>query len=104
MIKAFGIAGYSPETVEKEFGGMINAFRCGAPPHAGIAPGVDRLVMLITGEHNIREVTAFPMNQSAQDLMMNAPAPVSKQQLKELHINVKMPIKTAPSQAASTAE
>jgi len=93
MLKAFEIAGYGPEVVEDKFGGMLNAFRYGAPPHGGIAPGVDRIVMLLAGVQNLREVIAFPLNQQAQDLLMNAPAPVSERQLKELHIRVAQPIK-----------
>ena len=76
MYKAFEIAGYGPEEVEARFGGMINAFSYGAPPHGGIAPGVDRIVMLLADEQNIREVIAFPMNQKAQDLLMQAPGEV----------------------------
>ena len=86
MIKAFSIAGYSKEEVEERFSGMLNAFRYGAPPHGGFAPGIDRIVMLIANEPNIREVILFPMNQKAEDLMMNAPSEVSMQQLKELNI------------------
>ena len=86
MYKAFEIAGYTKEEVEARFSGMINAFRYGAPPHGGIAPGIDRMIMLLTDEPNIREVIAFPMNQKAQDLMMRAPSEVSPQQLKELHL------------------
>jgi aspartyl-tRNA synthetase len=93
MLKAFEIAGYAPSVVEDKFGGMLNAFRFGAPPHGGIAPGVDRIVMLLAGAGSIREVIAFPLNQQAQDLMMNAPAPVSERQLKELHIRLAPPIK-----------
>jgi aspartyl-tRNA synthetase len=88
MYKAFEIAGYGPEVVERKFGGMINAFKLGAPPHGGIAPGVDRMVMLLADESNIREVIAFPMNQKAQDLMMGAPGEVTDKQLRELHINI----------------
>jgi aspartyl-tRNA synthetase len=88
MYKAFEIAGYGPEVVDKKFGGMINAFKLGAPPHGGIAPGVDRMVMLLADESNIREVIAFPMNQKAQDLMMNAPSEVGLKQLRELHIQI----------------
>jgi len=88
MYKAFEIAGYDNETVDTRFGGMINAFKYGAPPHGGIAPGVDRIVMLLADEPNIREVILFPMNQQAQDLLMNAPAPVSAEQLRELHIRL----------------
>ncbi|MBR7120806.1 MAG: aspartate--tRNA ligase [Lentisphaeria bacterium] len=93
MYRAFEIAGYGPETVDQKFGGMINAFKLGAPPHGGIAPGVDRLVMLLADEPNIREVIAFPFNQQAEDLMMNAPSEVTLKQLRELHIEVKLPKK-----------
>jgi aspartyl-tRNA synthetase len=86
MYKAFEIAGYAKETVDEKFGGMIKAFKLGAPPHGGIAPGVDRMVMLLADEPNIREVIAFPFNQQAQDLMMNAPAEVGMKQLRELRI------------------
>ena len=89
MYKAFEIAGYGPETVEQKFSCLLNAFKYGAPPHGGIAPGVDRMVMLLAGEDNIREVIAFPMNQKAQDLMMDAPSDVSEKQLRELHIKVR---------------
>jgi aspartyl-tRNA synthetase len=88
MYKAFEIAGYTKEQVDENFSGMINAFKFGAPPHGGSAPGIDRIVMLLAGEPNIREVVVFPMNQKAEDLMMNAPAPVSPRQLKELGIKV----------------
>jgi aspartyl-tRNA synthetase len=88
MIKAFEIAGYGREVVEEKFGGMLNAFRYGAPPHGGSAPGVDRIVMLLAGVDNIREVIVFPFNQQAQDLMMNAPGEVTPKQLKELHIRI----------------
>jgi aspartyl-tRNA synthetase len=91
MYKAFEIAGYGPEVVDRRFGGMIRAFKTGAPPHGGIAPGVDRIVMLLADEPNIREVILFPMNQNAQDLMMGAPSEVSKAQLDELHIQLKLP-------------
>ncbi len=91
MYKAFGIAGYRPEDVEARFGCLLNAFKYGAPPHGGIAPGVDRMVMLLAGEENIREVIAFPMNQKAQDLLMQAPAAVSEKQLRELHIKLRKP-------------
>jgi len=93
MLKAFEIAGYGAEVVEDKFGGMLNAFRYGAPPHGGIAPGVDRIVMLLAGVTTIRDVIAFPLNQQAKDLLMNAPAPVTERQLKELHIRVTPPIK-----------
>ncbi|HMI40100.1 MAG TPA: aspartate--tRNA ligase [Sphingomicrobium sp.] len=88
MYKAFEIAGYSREEVDTSFPGMIGAFKYGAPPHGGSAPGIDRIVMLLAGEPNIREVVLFPMNQKAEDLMMNAPAPVMAKQLKELHIRI----------------
>jgi aspartyl-tRNA synthetase len=93
MMRAFEIAGYGAETVETQFGGMLNAFRFGAPPHGGIAPGVDRIVMLLAGTSNIREVIAFPFNQQAQDLMMNAPSAATERQLKELHIRLALPVK-----------
>ncbi len=88
MIRAFEIAGYGPDEVERRFGGLFNAFRFGAPPHGGLAPGIDRMVMLLANEPNIREVIAFPMNQSAEDLLMSAPATVSERQLRELHIEL----------------
>jgi len=91
MYRAFEIAGYDRETVETEFGGMLNALKYGAPPHGGSAPGIDRIVMLIADEQNIREVTAFPMNQSAMDLMMKAPGNISGRHLKELHIKLDLP-------------
>ena len=93
MLKAFEIAGYGPEVVEDKFGGMLNAFRYGAPPHGGIAPGIDRIVMLLAGTTNIREVIAFPLNQQARDLLMQAPAPVGDKQLRELHIRLNPPVK-----------
>ncbi len=89
MYKAFEMAGYKKEAVEEKFSCLLNAFKFGAPPHGGIAPGVDRLVMLLTDSENIREVIAFPMNQKAQDLMMNAPSEVTEQQLRELHIKIR---------------
>jgi aspartyl-tRNA synthetase len=91
MYKAFGIAGYEKEEVDKRFGHMIEAFKLGAPPHGGIAPGLDRLVMILRDEQNIREVIAFPMNQSAQDLMMSAPSEVLASQLKELCLKIDLP-------------
>ena len=91
MLKAFEIAGYDDAVVEKEFGGMLNAFRYGAPPHGGIAPGVDRIVMLLAEQENLREVVAFPMNQQAEDLLMQAPGNVSNAQLRELHIHLNLP-------------
>ena len=90
MYKLFSIAGYDKNQVDQKFSGMINALNYGAPPHGGIAPGLDRIVMLLANEKNIREVTMFPMNQNAQDLMMNAPSEVSNDQLKELNISLKM--------------
>ena len=90
MYKLFSIAGYSKEEVNKQFSGMINALSYGAPPHGGIAPGIDRIVMLLANEKNIREVTMFPMNQNAQDLMMNAPSDVDENQLKELNLSLKL--------------
>ena len=86
MYKLFSVAGYSEKEVNEKFSGMINAFSYGAPPHGGIAPGIDRIVMLLADKENIREVTLFPMNQNAQDLMMQAPSEVSERQLKELSI------------------
>jgi aspartyl-tRNA synthetase len=91
MYKAFAIAGYSAADVETRFGGMLNAFRYGAPPHGGLAPGIDRIVMLLADTPNIREVIVFPMNQQARDLMMRAPAPVPPERLKELHIRLDLP-------------
>ncbi len=93
MYKAFGIAGYTRDEVNDKFSGLIRAFKLGAPPHGGIAPGIDRIIMLLTKSPNIREVIAFPMNQQAQDLMMNAPSSVKPRQLKELHLEVKLPKK-----------
>ncbi len=89
MYKLFSIAGYNKAEVDEKFSGMINALSYGAPPHGGIAPGIDRIVMLLANEKNIREVTMFPMNQNAQDLMMNAPSDVNKHQLKELNLTIK---------------
>ncbi len=97
MYKAFEIAGYPASEVEARFGGMLNALKFGAPPHGGSAPGIDRIVMLLADEPNIREVTLFPMNQQAQDLMMQAPAPVPDARLKELHIRGALP--PAPKEA-----
>ena len=93
MYKAFEIAGYSQEDVDREFSGMINAFKFGAPPHGGSAPGVDRMVMLLADEPNIREVVLFPMNQKAEDLMMGAPGNVDMKQLRELNIRIVEPPK-----------
>ena len=91
MIKAFEIAGYPAAEVEARFGGMLDAFRFGAPPHGGSAPGIDRIVMLLADTPNIREVVAFPMNQQAQDLMMQAPAEVPPERLRELHLRLALP-------------
>jgi aspartyl-tRNA synthetase len=91
MLKAFGIAGYDEGTVEREFAGMLRAFRFGAPPHGGIAPGIDRIVMLLADEPNIRETIAFPLNGNAQDLMMGAPTELDEARLRELHITVRKP-------------
>ncbi len=91
MYKAFDIAGYGPEVVEEKFGGMLRALQYGAPPHGGIAPGIDRIVMMLCGEENLREVTLFPMNQQAEDLLMGAPSEVSLSQLRELHIRLNLP-------------
>jgi aspartyl-tRNA synthetase len=91
MYKAFAIAGYSAAEVEERFGGMLKAFRYGAPPHGGSAPGIDRIVMLLADTPNIREIVAFPMNQQAEDLLMQAPAPVPPERLKELHIRLDLP-------------
>jgi aspartyl-tRNA synthetase len=88
MRKAFAIAGYSEDVLEKRFGGMLNALTYGAPPHGGIAPGIDRIVMLLAGEENLREVVLFPMNQKAEDLMMGAPSEVTPKQLRELSIRL----------------
>ena len=98
MYKAFGIVGYSEDQVNEKFGGMIKAFKYGAPPHGGIAPGIDRIVMLIADEPNIREIITFPMNQQAEDLLMNAPATVTTKQLRELNIQL------SPSVAKKLAE
>jgi aspartyl-tRNA synthetase len=91
MRKAFAIAGYGEDVLEHKFGGMLRALQYGAPPHGGIAPGVDRIVMLLCGEENLREVTLFPMNQRAEDLLMGAPSEVTAKQLRELHIRLNLP-------------
>ena len=93
MLKAFEIAGYGEETVVERFGGMYRAFQYGAPPHGGMAAGVDRIVMLLAGEQNLREVALFPMNQRAEDLLMGAPSPATPKQLRELHVRVVTPEK-----------
>ena len=89
MVKAFAIAGYTEDDLKAKFSALYNAFKYGAPPHAGMAPGIDRMVMLLTGEESIREVIAFPMNANAQDLLLGAPGPVSEQQLREVHIKLR---------------
>jgi aspartyl-tRNA synthetase len=93
MKKAFAIAGYGEDVLEEKFGGMLRALTYGAPPHGGIAPGIDRIVMLLCGEENLREVVLFPMNQRAEDLLMGAPSEVTPKQLKELHIRLVQPEK-----------
>ncbi len=93
MKKAFAIAGYPEDVLEAKFGGMLHALSLGAPPHGGIAPGIDRIVMLLAGEENLREVVLFPMNQRAEDLMMGAPSEVGTKQLRELHIRLDLPKK-----------
>jgi aspartyl-tRNA synthetase len=94
MKKAFAIAGYSEDVLEQKFGGMLRALSLGAPPHGGIAPGIDRIVMLLCGEENLREVVLFPMNQRAEDLLMGAPSEVTQKQLRELHIRLNLPDQT----------
>ena len=91
MVKAFEVAGMSREIVEERFGGLYRAFQYGAPPHGGMGAGVDRIVMLLVGAKNLREISLFPMNQQAQDLLMNAPSEASPQQLRELHLRVNVP-------------
>ena len=91
MEKAFGIAGYGMDTLEEKFGGMLNAMRFGAPPHGGLAFGIDRIVMLLADEPNLREVYAFVMNGAYEDQMMGAPTPAMEEQLKDLHLKVNMP-------------
>src|SRR5436853_5180630 len=94
MRKAFALAGYGDNVLEEKFGGMLRALSFGAPPQGGIAPGIDRIVMLLCGEENLREVVVFPMNQRAEDLLMGAPSEVSPKQLRELHIRLSLPDKT----------
>jgi aspartyl-tRNA synthetase len=97
MIRAFEIAGHRPGEVENRFPGMLNAFRYGAPPHGGAAPGIDRIVMLLADEPNIREVILFPLNQQGEDLMMGAPAEVTPERLKELSLRLDLPPKVRSS-------
>ena len=89
MVKAFEIAGYTEEDLKQKFGALYNAFQFGAPPHAGMAPGVDRMIMLLRNEENIREIIPFPMNGNAQDLMCGAPGEVTETQLREVHIKIR---------------
>lgn len=98
MYKAFDVAGYGPDVVEEKFGGMLNAFKYGAPPHGGCALGLERIVMLLSDQQNIREVTMFPMNQQAEDLLLGAPATADAPQLKEVHIKVSKPIEEKKEQ------
>ena len=91
MVKAFEIVGLSRETVEERFGGLYRAFQYGAPPHGGMGAGVDRIVMLLVGAKNLREVTLFPMNQQAQDLLMGSPSEATPMQMRELHMRVNLP-------------
>ena len=93
MYRAFEIAGYTKQDVEERFGGLLNAFKYGAPPHGGSAPGIDRIVMLLADEPNIREVIAFPLNQQGMDLLMQAPSTVAPKCLQELHIRTQLPVK-----------
>ena len=90
MVKAFALAGYGRDVLEERFGGMFRALHYGAPPHGGIAPGIDRIVMLIADQPNLREVTAFPLNQQAQELVLGAPSPVDDKQLKELNLQLSL--------------
>ena len=93
MLKAFEIVGMGADVVESKFPALYNAFKFGAPPHAGVAPGVDRMIMLLLDEPNIREIIAFPMNKNAMDLMMNAPSEVTDKQLRDVHIKIDLPPK-----------
>ncbi|VTZ24267.1 hypothetical protein MPC1_1680004 [Methylocella tundrae] len=93
MRKAFALAGYDEDVLEQKFGGMYRAFQYGAPPHGGIAPGIDRIVMLLAAEENLREIVAFPMNQRGEDLLLGAPSSATLKQLRELHIKLNLPEK-----------
>jgi len=104
MVKAFGIAGYGEDVIEEKFGGMLRAFRYGAPPHGGSAPGIDRIVMMLADEPNIREVIAFPMNQRAEDLLMGAPGTVDERHLKELYLRLHLPKEKRDSETKPQAE
>ena len=104
MYKAFEIAGYPPQVVDDKFGAMISAFKFGAPPHGGCAPGIDRIVMLLAEEPNLREIVAFPMNQQAQDLLMQAPNTETQEQLKELHIRSQLPPQKTAEKVASQGQ
>lgn len=97
MYKAFEIAGYEPAHLKEKFSGMLRALRFGAPPHGGIAPGIDRMVMLLAGAGNLRDIVMFPMNQQGEDLLMGAPSAVSPDQLKELHVEIakQLPVRRA---------
>jgi aspartyl-tRNA synthetase len=95
MVRAFALAGYDAGELERRFGGMLRALRYGAPPHGGIAPGIDRIVMLIANQPNLREVTAFPLNQQAEELLLGAPSRVSERHLRELHIQLSMTAREA---------
>ncbi len=94
MVKAFSMAGYDESVVKEKFGALYNAFHYGAPPHAGMAPGVDRMIMLLKDEENIREIIAFPMNSNAQDMLLGAPNTVTEMQLRETHIKLRRPVET----------
>jgi aspartyl-tRNA synthetase len=104
MVKAFEIAGYDRSVLEERFGGMFKALHYGAPPHGGIAPGIDRIVMLIAGTDNLREVTAFPLNQRAEERVLGAPSPVSDRQLKELNLNLSLTAREALAAEKAEAE
>jgi aspartyl-tRNA synthetase len=101
MVKAFEMTGLTRADVEERFGGLYRAFQYGAPPHGGMAAGVDRIVMLLCGAQNLREITLFPMNQRAEDLLMNAPSPAEAKQLRELHLRVVEPVKQAAPAAGN---